>query len=105
MTSGSSEDIMHDQGYEDVEPVSISMFPANGQFQTTEQIRSFELLRLALFVLKLRKLEQRFEQMAADHELEFRRNLLHHAIFQQVLTLTRLHARDQALQLIEICRK
>lgn len=105
MTSGSSEDTLHAHDHADREPVSISMFPGNGQFQTIEQIRSFELLRLAFFALKLRKLEQRAQQLPADREVEFRRNLLHHAIFQQVVTLTRLHAREQALQIIDTCRK
>ncbi len=105
MAPSSNENMIQAQDYEGMEPVSISMFPGNGQFETVEQIRGFELLRLAFFALKLRKLDQRHEQMAEDLEFEFRRNLLRHAIFQQVLTLTNLEARDQALQLIEICRK
>jgi hypothetical protein len=105
MTSGSSEDTLHAQDHADMEQVYISMFPGNCQFQTSEQIRSFELLRLAFFALKLRKLEQHARQIADEREFEFCRNLLHHAIFQQVVTLTRLHAREQALQIIDTCRK
>lgn len=76
---------------------------------TPAQIRRFELLRLAFFVLKLRKLEQRVEttnaEEMADEELKLRCNLLRHAIFQQVVTLSKLDARQQAMQLIETCRK
>ncbi|MFL5627590.1 MAG: hypothetical protein ACJ788_18585 [Ktedonobacteraceae bacterium] len=90
----------------------ISLFPTNGLLKTTEQIRRFELLRLAFFVLKLRKLEQHLaytcmqgESTAEQgHEQEFQRSLLRHAIFQQVLTLFKLDARDQALQIIEACQ-
>ena len=32
-------------------------------------------------------------------------NLLRHAIFQQVLALIKLDARDQAMQIIDACRK
>ena len=79
-----------------------------------EQIRRFELLRLAFFALKLRKMGQRMtsEQvkieraaLKQDDEQEFRRNLLRHVIFQQVLTLIQLDAREQALQIIEACQK
>jgi hypothetical protein len=80
--------------------------------ETTEQIRRFELLRLAFFVLKLRKLGQRlsYQQAQGDstaeqkHEQEFQRSLLRHAIFQQVLTLIKLDARSQAMQIIEACQ-
>ena len=37
-------------------------------------------------------------------ENDFRCNLLRHAIFQQIITLTTLDAREQALQLIKACR-
>ena len=91
---------------------NTSMFPENGLLQTTEQIRRFELLRLAFFVLKLRKLEQRLADGQSSvecpqeqkDELAFRRNLLHHVIFQQVLTLIQLDARQQARQIIEACQ-
>lgn len=92
--------------------VYISLFPTNGLLETTEQIRRFELLRLAFFVLKLRKLGQRlsYQQTQGDstaeqkHEQEFQGSLLRHAIFQQVLTLIKLDARSQAMQIIEACR-
>jgi hypothetical protein len=92
--------------------VYISLFPTNGLLETTEQIRRFELLRLAFFVLKLRKLEQRLSRQqtqgdsAAEqkHEQEFQCSLLRHAIFQQVLTLIKLDARGQAMQIIEACQ-
>src|SRR5258707_4929393 len=92
--------------------VYISLFPPNGSLETTEQIRRFELLRLAFFVLKLRKLEHRlsYQQTQRDttaeqkHEQEFQRILLRHAIFQQVFTLIKLDARSQAMQIIEACQ-
>ena len=92
--------------------VYISLFPPNGSLETTEQIRRFELLRLAFFVLKLRKLEHRlsYQQTQRDttaeqkHEQEFQRSLLRHAIFQQVFTLIKLDARNQAMQIIEACQ-
>ena len=92
--------------------VYISLFPTNGLLETTEQIRRFELLRLAFFVLKLRKLEHRlsYQQTQRDttaeqnHEQEFQRSLLRHAIFQQVFTLIKLDARNQAMQIIEACQ-
>ncbi len=91
----------------------ISTFPLDGRLESTEQIRRFELLRLAFFVLKLRRLEHHVADrqtgeaatVEPNSEQEFRRNLLRHVIFQQVLTLTRLDAREQALQIIAACRK
>jgi hypothetical protein len=96
----------------DSDALHTSMFPTNGLLETTEQIRRFELLRLAFFVLKLRKLEQRLASGQAkaegsqepNDEQEFRRSLLRHVIFQQVLTLIQLDARGQALQIIEACQ-
>lgn len=93
----------------------FSPFPSSGYLESTEQIRRFELLRLAFFALKLRKLDQRLvsEQVEEEaspevkghgKELEFRRSLLRHVIFQQVLTLIQLDAREQALQIIAACR-
>ena len=95
-----------------------SDLPVTNQLETVEQKRRFELLRFAFFVLKLRKLEQRLnnEQGSAgstwnpEHledvgEQLFRCNLLRHAIFQQVVTLIRLDSRDQAMQIIEACKK
>jgi hypothetical protein len=114
MTLSISKDTAHHTS--DSDTLYISLFPASGLLDTTEQIRRFELLRLALFVLKLRKHEQRLEngptgQMAGEasseqkHEHQFRCSLLRHVIFQQVLTLIRLDAREQALQIIEACQK
>jgi hypothetical protein len=88
----------------------LTSFPIDSIFTTTEQVQRFELLRLAFFVLKLRKLN---EQMSAavdegmgeqeEQQFSFRRNLLQHAIFQQILTLTKLDAREQAMQIISAC--
>ena len=100
----------------DVHTIYHSMFPAHGMLETTEQIRRFELLRLAFFALKLRKIEQRLSVEPAkaegkentttqQSEQHFHRNLLRHVIFQQVLTLIHLDAREQALQIIEACQK
>ena len=125
----------------------FSSFPMNSTLETAEQIRRFELLRLAFFVLKLRKIEQRtliaqpevatrfimpsrlsepqartqsvwetgsrntdrasgqVEPNSQDTELKFRCNLLRHVIFQQVLTLIQLDAREQAMQIIDTCNK
>ena len=102
------------QSSTDVNTIYNSMFPGSGLLETKEQIRRFELLRLAFFSLKLRKMGQRMasEQvkieraaLQQDDEQEFRRNLLRHVIFQQVLTLIHLDAREQALQIIEACQK
>lgn len=90
----------------------IADFPEGSILESEEQIRRFELLRLAFFGLKLRKIDQRLlnEQAGTEmpqdvrRELEFRRNLLRHAIYQQMVALIRLDARDQALQIIEACQ-
>ena len=100
----------------------FSPFPSSGQLESREQIRRFELLRLAFFALKLRKLDAHLvgepvggvpgagpndaslEVKGHGKELEFRRSLLRHVIFQQVLTLIQLDAREQALQIIAACR-
>jgi hypothetical protein len=103
MTYSMSENTM--QRNFDGEAISISRIIDGGTLETAEQVRSFELLRLAFFVLKLRKLDQRQESGAEDNEYEHRRNLLRHAIFQQVVTLTDLGAKEQAMQLIEACRR
>ena len=107
------------------EPITIFALNLQSQLTTTEQIRRFELLRLAFFTLKLRKLEQRHEQSEQGRrenrndgaeakegkeqkdqsEYAWRCSLLRHAIFQQIVTLTKLNAREQAMQLIEACRK
>jgi len=102
------------QNISDVNTIYDLMFPSSGLLETKEQIRRFELLRLAFFALKLRKMGQRLisEQVKVeraalqqDDEQEFRRNLLRHVIFQQVLTLIHLDAREQALQIIEACQR
>ncbi len=99
MTFGSSQ-------FAGDELVSLAAFPTQSQLVTTEQIRRFELLRLAFFVLKLRKLEQAHERSEdVTKEYLLRCSLLRHTIFQQVITLTRLDAREQAIQLINTCRR
>ena len=88
------------------ELVLLETFPTSCSLESVEQIRRFELLRLAFFVLKLRKLEQSHKgQEEKTPEYSFRCSLLRHTIFQQVVTLTRLEAREQAMQLINTCRK
>jgi len=88
----------------------LAAFPVDSIFTSAEQMQRFELLRLAFFVLKLRKLN---EQMALaveegmshleEQQFSFQRNLLQHVIFQQILTLTKLEAREQAMQIINAC--
>jgi hypothetical protein len=95
MTLGSNQ-FAHD------DVVSLANFPTQCQLVTTEQIRRFELLRLAFFVLKLRKLEGSED---TTREYALRSSLLRHTIFQQVVALTRLNGREQALQLINTCRR
>ena len=112
MTPSSSQEIVQKNAIASLRP-SISSFPTDTTLETVEQQRRFELLRLAFFVLKLRKIEQRLhvvreeseESKTRDSEMDFRSNLLHHAIFQQVLTLIKLDAREQAMQIIATCRK
>ncbi len=103
MARSSSEKMM--QRMSEPDQITISTFPRCSQLETMEQVRGFELLRLAFFALKLRKFEQRHELVGDENEYLFRCSLLRHAIFQQVLTLQGLDAREQALQLIEACRK
>lgn len=88
----------------------LTAFPVDCIFTSTEQMQRFELLRLAFFVLKLRKLNEQMalavESGMSDLEeqlFSFQRNLLQHVIFQQILTLTRLDAREQAMQIISAC--
>jgi hypothetical protein len=112
MTPSSSQEIIQKNAIASPRP-SFSSFPSDSTLETVEQHRRFELLRLAFFVLKLRKIEQRLhvvreeseESETRDSEMDFRSNLLHHAIFQQVLTLIKLDAREQAMQIIDTCRK
>ncbi|HEY0752754.1 MAG TPA: hypothetical protein VGD98_02150 [Ktedonobacteraceae bacterium] len=90
--------------------VRLENFPIESIFVTEEQQQRFELLRLAFFVLKLRKLNERMAQaveagMSAQEERDFSfmRNLLQHIIFHQILTLSKLGAREQAMQIISAC--
>ena len=92
--------------------VRLDNFPIESIFTTTEQMQRFELLRLAFFVLKLRKLHEQMalaaengEAVTKEQEFSLQRNLLQHTIFQQILTLTRLGAREQAMQIISTCHK
>lgn len=79
----------------------IEDIPVSVELGTREQISRFEMLRLALFAIKLRKLEA----LPTDNaDTELARNLLRHAIFQQILTLTNLGERKQALQIVEAYR-
>lgn len=110
--------VSNDTSYHFIGSVSLfeSNFPVTSQLETVEQKRRFELLRLAFFVLKLRKIEQRLtneresqppaeavDEQSVEHL--FRCNLLRHVIFHQVVTLIALDAREQAMQIIEACRK
>jgi hypothetical protein len=88
----------------------LDHFPVESIFISEEEMQRFELLRLAFFVLKLRKLNEQTARAIEEgmSELEecqisFQRNLLQHTIFQQILTLTRLDAREQAMQIISAC--
>ncbi|MGH2506037.1 MAG: hypothetical protein ACRDHZ_01230 [Ktedonobacteraceae bacterium] len=88
----------------------LNNFPLDSIFTTTEQMQRFELLRLAFFVLKLRKLHEQTalavehgQTHAQEQEFSFQRNLLQHTIFQQILTLTKLEAREQAMHIISTC--
>jgi hypothetical protein len=88
----------------------LDSFPIDSIFTSAEQMQRFELLRLAFFVLKLRKLNEQTTQAVEEgmseleeQQISFQRNLLQHAIFQQILTLTKLDAREQAMQIIGAC--
>jgi hypothetical protein len=88
----------------------LENFPVESIFVTEEQMQRFELLRLAFFVLKLRKLNEQMVQSIEggmsdqdEQQFSFQRNLLQHTIFHQILTLTRLDAREQAMQIISAC--
>lgn len=88
----------------------LNAFPVDSIFTSPEQMQRFELLRLAFFVLKLRKLNEQMVQALEtgmsdleEQQFSFQRNLLQHVIFQQILTLTRLDAREQAMQIISAC--
>ncbi|HEY1354442.1 MAG TPA: hypothetical protein VGF67_32935 [Ktedonobacteraceae bacterium] len=89
----------------------LDTFPAESIFTSAEQMQRFELLRLAFFVLKLRKLNEQLtlalekSRENEEEQFSFQRNLLQHVIFQQILTLTKLDAREQAMQIIGACHK
>ncbi len=115
MTSGPGKEMIH-RSFEAKTPTYLSSFPVLSTLETEEQMRRFELLRLAFFVLKLRKIEQRLSNVLDERDpteeskeqrntLEYRCSLLRHVIFQQVLTLIRLNAREQAMQIIDTCHK
>ena len=111
MTPGSSQETVRKNAIARLRP-SFPSFP-HTTLETVEQQRRFELLRLAFFVLKLRKIEQRLSALCEesregdtrDQQLDFRGNLLRHAIFHQVLALIRLDAREEAMQIIAACHK
>lgn len=112
MTPGSSQEIVHKNAIARLRP-SYASFPSESALETVEQQRRFELLRLAFFVLKLRKIEQSLSALreesgaegSRDQQLDFRANLLRHAVFHQVLTLIKLDAREAAMQIIAACHK
>lgn len=90
----------------------LDTFPVDSIFTSAEQMQRFELLRLAFFVLKLRKLNEQTAQAVMEsmstleeQQISFQRNLLHHIIFHQILTLTKLDAREQAMQIISACHQ
>jgi len=91
-------------------PTRLENFPVESLFVTAEQMQRFELLRLAFFVLKLRKLNEQIARTVetgmnkqTEQDFALQRNLLQHTIFHQVVTLTRLNAREQAMQIISAC--
>ena len=112
MTPGSSQETVRKNAIARLRP-SYASFPTDTTLETVEQQRRFELLRLAFFVLKLRKIDQSLSALceesgvgdARDQQLDFRANLLRHAVFHQVLTLIKLDAREEAMQIIAACRK
>lgn len=108
MQATTSQDTTQDEDDTEFVTISTFLFPHSHQSISSEQVCGFELLRLAFFALRLRKLEHRYAldpQWIDISRYAFQRNLLQHAIFQQVLSLTRLGARRQALQLIEACHQ
>jgi len=109
MTPGSSQEIVRKNTIARLRP-SYSSFPTDSTLETVEEQRRFELLRLAFFVLKLRKIEERLSEgcgagEVGEQHLDFRANLLRHAVFHQVLTLIKLDAREEAMQIIADCHK
>jgi hypothetical protein len=91
------------------EHTSAGCFPADTWLATPDEEQRFELLRLASFALRLRGLEERWQQKVPRRRSEmqrqaFQRCLLQHAIFQQVVALIRLNAREEAFQILSACR-
>ncbi|GCE10996.1 hypothetical protein [Tengunoibacter tsumagoiensis] len=79
------------------ELLMISVLPWVAHCVTQEQIGRFELVRMAFFLLKLRKLELQ----DGSQEREFERVLLRNAIFQQYVSLRTLGLSEQAHQLFQ----
>ena len=110
MSLSSNADITKRQTTKSQARARLENFPVDSIFVTEEQMQRFELLRLAFFVLKLRKLNEQMTQLVEEglneqdeQQIAFQRNLLQHTIFHQILTLTRLGAREQAMQIISAC--
>ena len=112
MTPGSRQEIVRKNAVARLRP-SYASFPTDSTLVTVEEQRRFELLRLAFFVLKLRKIDQHLSALCEEggetgereQQLDLRANLLRHAVFHQVLTLIKLDAREEAMQIIAACRK
>src|SRR5258708_32270501 len=73
----------------------LDTFPYDSIFTTPEQMQRFELLLLAFFVLKLRKLNEQTAQAVEEaiseldaQQVSFPRKLLQPTIFQPTLTRT-----------------
>lgn len=103
MRSGTVPDETNHEEDREIVTITTLLLPRNYQPAFAEPSSAFELIRLAFFVLKRRKLEQAhlFNPESIDvSAYNLQCNLLQHAIFQQLLCLTRLGARPQALRLI-----
>lgn len=84
-------------------PDILNILSSESPKQTAKQVQESELLRLASFLLKLKKLEQKGNTPEDKDEYEFGRHVLRHAIFLRIITLTQLGAKNQAYALIEAC--
>lgn len=103
MRSETVQNEASDEADREVVTISTLLSPPNYQPATSEQARDFELIRLAFFVIKLRKLK--LSRIRDTHYIDTSKydlqcSLLQHVIFQQILYLTRLDARQQALQIV-----
>lgn len=110
MSLSSDTDATKHQSTKSRSHTRLDNFPIDSIFTTPEEMQRFELLRLAFFVLKLRKLNEQMAQAVEEgisaleeQQISFQRNLLQHTVFHQILTLTRLDAREQAMQIISAC--